>query len=79
MGIMETKIDIRKFAVDKAITLLGAGTPMKDVVTKAKEIEAYIVEGIELPDDPDKAFADMFAKGMNLAMELTNVAGAESK
>ena len=29
---------------------MGAGAPQRDVVEKAKEIEQYITEGIELAD-----------------------------
>ncbi|MEE1081632.1 MAG: hypothetical protein U0L19_11045 [Bacteroidales bacterium] len=38
-----TKIDIRKYAVEMATRIMGAGTPDKDLVAKAKEIEAYII------------------------------------
>lgn len=47
---MKTKIDVRVFAVEQAVHVMGAGTPQRDVVEKAKEIELYITEGIELPD-----------------------------
>ena len=38
-----TKIDIRKYAIEMATRIMGAGTPDKDLVAKAKEIEAYII------------------------------------
>lgn len=38
-----TKVDIRKYAVEMATRIMGAGTPDKDLVAKAKEIEAYII------------------------------------
>ena len=47
---MKTKVDIRVFAIQQAVVILGAGAPSKDVVSKALEIEKYITEGIELPD-----------------------------
>lgn len=47
---MKSKIDIRIFAVEQAAKIMGAGTPAKDVVGKAAEIESYITNGIELPD-----------------------------
>ena len=47
---MKTRVEIRVFAVEQAVRILGAGTPQRDVVEKAKEIELYITEGIELPD-----------------------------
>lgn len=47
---MKSKIEVRVFAVEQAVKIMGAGTPQKDVVAKAQEIENYIVQGIELPD-----------------------------
>lgn len=47
---MKSKIEVRVFAVEQAVKIMGAGTPQKDVVSKAQEIENYIVQGIELPD-----------------------------
>ena len=38
-----TKAEIRKFAIEQAVKLLGAGAATKDVVSKAQEIESYIV------------------------------------
>lgn len=51
---MNSKIDVRVFAVEKAVAVLGAGTPTKDVVSKAKEIEAYIVGDADIPDVDNK-------------------------
>lgn len=48
--MFKSKIEIREFAVKQAIELLGNGTPQKDVVEKAKEIEAYITGDAELPE-----------------------------
>ena len=48
-------IDIRKFAIEKAVAILGSGTPSKDVVSKAKEIETYIVGSAVLPEVSDKS------------------------
>lgn len=47
---MKSLIEIRKFAVEKAVEVMGAGTATKDVVEKAREIEVYIVGGAELPE-----------------------------
>ena len=47
---MKSKIEVRVFAVEQAVKIMGTGTPQKDVVSKAQEIEKYIVQGIELPD-----------------------------
>lgn len=48
--MFKSKIEIREFAVKQAVALLGAGTPQKDVVEKAKEIESYIAGDAELPE-----------------------------
>lgn len=60
---MESKIEVRRFAIDKAIEIMGTGTPDKDVVTKAREIETYIIGDAELPElsDPAKTMSGMFA------------------
>lgn len=47
---MKSKIEVRVFAVEQAVKIMGAGTPQKDVVAKAQEIEEYITQGIVLPD-----------------------------
>lgn len=47
---MKSKIEVRTFAVNKAVEILGHGTPDKDVISKAKEIEAYIIGEAELPE-----------------------------
>jgi hypothetical protein len=52
---MKSKIEVRVFAVEQAVKIMGAGTPQKDVVAKAQEIEEYITQGIVLPDVPVEA------------------------
>ena len=47
---MKSKIEIRVFAIEQAVAILGVGTPDKDVVSKAKEIEAYIIGDAVLPE-----------------------------
>lgn len=47
---MKSKIEVRVFAVEQAVKVMGAGTPQKDVVVKAQEIENYIVQDVVLPD-----------------------------
>lgn len=47
---MKTRVEIRVFAIEQAVRIMGAGAPQRDVVEKAKEIEQYITEGIELAD-----------------------------
>ena len=58
---MKSKIDVRVFAIEKAVVILGAGTPSKDVVAKAKEIEAYVIGNADIPevDNKEDAVFDM--------------------
>lgn len=51
---MKSKIEIRIYAVDKAIAVMGS-SPIKDVVAKAREIEQYIVGDAVLPEVSDEA------------------------
>lgn len=56
---MKSKIEVRKFAVEKAVMILGAGTADKDVVAKAKEIELYVIGEAVLPEIYDESSALM--------------------
>lgn len=47
---MKSKIEVRVFAVEQAVKIMGACTPQKDIVAKAQEIEEYIVQDVVLPD-----------------------------
>ena len=47
---MKSKIEVRVFAIEQAVKIMGAGTPQKDVVAKAQEIEEYIVQDVVLHD-----------------------------
>lgn len=47
---MKSKIEVRTFAVEKAVAVMGVGSPIKDVVAKAQEIEAYVIGAAELPE-----------------------------
>lgn len=51
---MKSKIEIRQFAIEKAVSIMGVGTSDKDVITKAKEIESYIIGDAELPEVYDE-------------------------
>ena len=42
---MKSKIEVREFAVTKAVEIMGAGAIVKDVVAKAREIEACYRRG----------------------------------
>lgn len=48
--MLKSKIEIRQFAIEQAVAILGSGTPQKDVVAKAKDIEAYIIGEANLPE-----------------------------
>ena len=56
---MKSRLDIRVFAVEQAVRVMGYNTPIKDVVEKAKEIEAYVVGEINLPESYDSEGALM--------------------
>lgn len=50
---MKSRLEVRKFAIESAVAIIGSGTPSKDVVEKAKEIEAYIIGEAILPETYD--------------------------
>lgn len=52
--MFRTKIEVREYAMNKAIELLGTSTPVKDAVAKAQEIEKYIMGSAELPETIDE-------------------------
>lgn len=52
--MFKSKIEVREYAMNKAIELMGTGTPTKQVVEKAKEIEAYVIGEAELPETVDE-------------------------
>lgn len=71
---MKSKIEIRVFAVEQAVTILGTGTPAKDVVEKAKEIERYVVGDAEIPEvENEKELIDNI---MNTVVEKFGAIGA---
>ncbi len=47
---MKSKIEVREFAVKTAADIMGKGTPVDSLITKAKEIESYIIGGAILPE-----------------------------
>lgn len=51
---MKSKIEIRQFAVERAIMVLGIGVQVKDIIDKAKEIEAYVIGDADLPENYDE-------------------------
>ena len=52
---MKSKLEVRVFAVEKAVAIMSVGAPSKDVVAKAQEIEAYVIGAAELPEVADEA------------------------
>jgi hypothetical protein len=47
---MNSKIEVREFAVKIAAEIMGKGTPVDSLIAKAQEIEDYIVGGAMLPE-----------------------------
>lgn len=78
---MNSKIDVRVFAVEKAVAILGAGTPAKDVVSKAMEIEKYVIGNAELPEmyNQEQALGQMLTMGISSIAGIKNVVEEEGK
>lgn len=57
--MLKSKIEVREFAVTQAVEIMGKGTSDKDVVSKAKEIEAYIIGDAELPEVSTSEISDI--------------------
>lgn len=73
---MISKIEIRQFAVEQAVAIMGAGTPQKDVVAKAAEIEAYVVGDADIPEVSSDT--DTINDIMGNAMQMINgISGVE--
>lgn len=72
---MKSKLEIRVFAIEQAVKVMGVGIPVKDVVEKAKEIEAYIIGSAELPEsyDSEGALMDKLCLGMRGVIGVQNV------
>ena len=52
--MFKSRIEVREYAMNKAVELMGTGTPSKHIVEKAKEIENYVVGSAELPETIDE-------------------------
>lgn len=52
--MFRSKIEVREYAINKAIELLGTSNPVKDAVAKAEEIEKYVMGEAELPETVDE-------------------------
>lgn len=60
---MKSIVDIRIFAIEQAVAILGAGTADKEIVKKAEEIESYIIKGQDFENQ----------KSDNILAELTDL------
>lgn len=56
---MKSKIEVREFAVKTAADIMGKGTPVDSLITKAKEIESYIIGGAIPPEVGADTAADL--------------------
>jgi type III secretion system FlhB-like substrate exporter len=72
--MFKSNIEIREFAINKAVELMGTGTPTKQVVDKAKEIETYIKGEAELPEvlDEEKMVNTIIEALTGVAIGLLN-------
>ena len=73
--MFKSNIEVREYAMNKAIELMGTGTPTKQVVEKAKEIETYIKGEAELPEvlDEEKMVITIFEALTGVAIGLLNL------
>lgn len=70
---MKSKIEVRVFAVEQAVKIMGVGVPQKDVVAKAQEIEKYILGDTILPDVADEASPIDLINGIVAAVNSSTV------
>ena len=69
---MKSKVEIRVFAIEQAVKIMGVGTPDKQVVEKAKEIESYIIGGAELPDVDTSTPIDKIIEAVSVFNGIVN-------
>ena len=72
--MFKSKIEVREYAMNKAVELMGTGTPTKQVVDEAKEIETYIKGEAELPEvlDEEKMVNTIIEALTGVAIGLLN-------
>lgn len=72
--MFKSNIEVREYAMNKAVELMGTGTPTKQVVEKAKEIETYIKGEAELPEvlDEEKMVNTIIEALTGVAIGLLN-------
>ena len=76
---MKSKIDVRVFAVNKAVEIMGAGAIVKDVVTKAQEIEKYVIGEAELPEVFEETSPMELLNGIASAVSASAATETKSK
>lgn len=79
---MKSNIEVRVFAIEQAVKMMGAGAPQKDVVAKAQEIEKYVIGEAVLPDMADEASPMELINGIAAAVNasaMTPVAEVKSE
>lgn len=56
IGNLKSKLDVRQYALEVAL-----GLPEEDKLGKAKEIEEYLTDGVDIPlySDPNSSYLDM--------------------
>ena len=72
--MFKSNIEVREYAINKAVELMGTGTPTKQVVEKAKEIETYVKGEAELPEvlDEEKMVNTIIEALTGVAIGLLN-------
>ena len=78
--MFKSKIEVREYAMNKSIELMGPGTPTKQVLEKAKEIESYIVGEAKLPEtvDDSEIISSIMGVLTGIALELIRTNTAQS-
>ena len=72
--MFKSNIEVREYAMNKAVELMGTGTPTKQVVDEAKEIETYVMGEAELPEvlDEEKMVNTIIEALTGVAIGLLN-------
>lgn len=76
---MKTKIEVRVFAVNKAVEVMGAGAIIKDVINKAQEIEKYVIGEAVLPETYEETSPMELLNGIVSAVGASAASETKSK
>ena len=76
---MKSKIDVRVFAVNKVVEVMGSGALIKDVVAKAQEIEAYVIGEAVLPETFEETSPMELLNGIASAVSASAATETKSK